>query len=101
MAPKPSPCSTVKLIFLAPLLGILVASTGCQWVASSQNAQGTKLYEQGQYTAAMQRFQKVIDSDPEQRRRLLQLGRHDPSTGQSAGRHESDRAVRGLIQPMS
>ena len=64
MAPNQSHFSTVKRIFFASLLGSLVASTGCQWVASSQNAQGTTLYEQGQYTAAMQRFQKVIDSDP-------------------------------------
>lgn len=43
---------------------LLIGSTGCQWLASSQNARGTQLYEQGQYTAALQRFQKVIDSDP-------------------------------------
>ena len=34
-------------------------------MTSGQNAQGTRLYEQGQYTAALQQFQKVVASDPE------------------------------------
>lgn len=46
--------------------GMLFASAnGCQWAASGQNATGAKLYEQGQYTAAMQQFQKVIATDPD------------------------------------
>ncbi|TVP98416.1 MAG: tetratricopeptide repeat protein [Planctomycetaceae bacterium] len=52
------------------VIGILVAvfltvATGCHFGASSQNAQGTKLYQQGQYTAAMQEFQKAIATDPQ------------------------------------
>lgn len=57
-----SPVSTT--FALLTLLGLLLTTSGCQWVASSQNAQGTSLYEQGQYTAALQRFQKVIENDP-------------------------------------
>ncbi len=45
--------------------GVCVASSGCQWAASGQNAQGTRLYQQGQYTAALQEFQKAIASDPQ------------------------------------
>ena len=48
------------------MMGLLTISTfgGCQWAASGQNSQGAKLYQQGQYTAAMQEFQKAISSDP-------------------------------------
>jgi len=45
-------------------LTLLVAAPGCQWAASGQNATGARLYEQGQYSAAMQQFQKVIATDP-------------------------------------
>jgi tetratricopeptide (TPR) repeat protein len=57
----------VKLLLLASLiLGTLLASaSGCQWAASGQNAQGTRLYQQGQYSAALQEFQKAIASDPQ------------------------------------
>ncbi|WP_442507869.1 tetratricopeptide repeat protein [Novipirellula sp. SH528] len=43
----------------------LVCSSGCQWAASGKNAQGARLYEQGQYTAALQQFQQVIETDPQ------------------------------------
>ncbi len=43
----------------------LAAIGGCQWASSGQNAQGTRLYEQGQYTAALQEFQKAVASDPQ------------------------------------
>lgn len=45
------------------LLPLLLAS-GCQWAASGQNAVGARLYEQGQYSAALQQFQKSIATDP-------------------------------------
>ncbi len=48
-------------LFMALMLGLL---GGCQWAANGQNAQGTRLYQQGQYTAALQEFQKAIASDP-------------------------------------
>ncbi len=44
--------------------GLLLTLSGCQWAASGQNATGARLYEQGQYSAALQRFQKVIAADP-------------------------------------
>lgn len=37
---------------------------GCQWAASGQNSTGARLYEQGQYSAALQQFQKVVATDP-------------------------------------
>ena len=45
--------------------GGLLLSSGCQFAASGQNAQGTRLYQQGNYTAALQEFQKAIASDPQ------------------------------------
>lgn len=44
---------------------ILSSAAGCQSGATTQNAQGTTLYQQGQYSAAMQEFQKVIATDPQ------------------------------------
>lgn len=56
-----------KVLMLASFVaGMIVASvSGCQWAASGQNAQGARLYQQGQYTAALQEFQKAIASDPQ------------------------------------
>lgn len=51
------------LVAVIPLV-VLSVAPGCQWAASGQNATGARLYEQGQYSAALQRFQKVIESDP-------------------------------------
>ena len=54
------------IIFVQLLTATLIlTATGCQWAASGHNTTGTQLYEQGQYTAALQRFQKVIASDPQ------------------------------------
>tara|TARA_R110002049_G_scaffold2750_10_gene22410 strand:- start:23777 stop:24538 length:762 start_codon:yes stop_codon:yes gene_type:complete len=56
----------IRWILAATVAGMLVASaSGCQWAASGQNATGARLYEQGQYTAALQQFQKVITTDPQ------------------------------------
>lgn len=55
----------VKLLLGCLLPVCIAAATGCQWAASGQNAQGTRLYQQGQYTAALQEFQKAIASDPQ------------------------------------
>ena len=50
------------LVLVIPL--ILTAS-GCRWAASGQNTIGARLYQQGQYSAALQQFQKVIATDPD------------------------------------
>lgn len=44
---------------------IVALSGGCRFAANGQNAVGTQLYEQGQYTAALQQFQKALASDPQ------------------------------------
>lgn len=48
------------LLATAPLL----TSAGCQSSASGKNALGAQLYQQGQYTAALQQFQQVVSEDP-------------------------------------
>ncbi|QDT08767.1 photosystem I assembly protein Ycf3 [Planctomycetes bacterium K23_9] len=52
------------LLALLALFCLLLVS-GCQWTSSGQNAAGTRLYEQGQYSAALQQFQKVISTNPQ------------------------------------
>jgi tetratricopeptide (TPR) repeat protein len=56
--------TSVKLLLTILLMGELISATGCQLAASGQNATGARLYEQGQYSAALQQFQKVITTDP-------------------------------------
>lgn len=48
------------LLAISPVL----SSAGCQWSASGKNALGAQLHQQGQYTAALQQFQQVVDQDP-------------------------------------
>lgn len=43
---------------------IVTLMTGCQWAAGSQNTQGAAMFNQGQFTGAMEQFQKAIASDP-------------------------------------
>ena len=62
----PTASGPVRWFVAATFAGMLFATaSGCQWAASGQNATGARLYEQGQYTAAMQQFQKVIATDPQ------------------------------------
>ena len=42
----------------------LVIGTGCKMAADGQNLQGVRLHQQGQYEAAMQRFQQALQHDP-------------------------------------
>ncbi len=67
MAPRQTPSrqqfSAVSIPWLL-VICLLIPASGCRWAASGQNATGAKLYEQGQYSAALQRFQKVIAADP-------------------------------------
>jgi tetratricopeptide (TPR) repeat protein len=54
-----------------PLGLLLIASSlisamcGCKIAADGQNLQGVRLYQQGNYDAAMQTFQKVLANDPQ------------------------------------
>jgi Tfp pilus assembly protein PilF len=39
-------------------------ASGCRFSANAKNALGAQLHQQGQYTAALQQFQQVVDQDP-------------------------------------
>jgi tetratricopeptide (TPR) repeat protein len=43
---------------------LLVAATGCGLNAQAQNASGVRMYQQGFYPGAQQRFQQAIQNDP-------------------------------------
>lgn len=59
------PLFTWSTLVLSLVAGTILATfAGCHWAAGSQNTQGAALYEQGQYTAAMEQFQKAIASSP-------------------------------------
>lgn len=61
-----NPGRATALLAASFVVGAIAATaSGCQWAASGQNATGTRLYQQGQYTAALQEFQKAIASDPQ------------------------------------
>lgn len=74
-------------ISIALLLAIctLVTSGGCQWAANGQNSTGARLYEQGQYSAALQHFQKVITSDPSNADGYYNLGATNHRLGNQRG----------------
>lgn len=62
----PETRSPVAWISAALVAGTIVAAAGgCQWASSGHNATGTRLFQQGQYTAAQQEFQKAIAADPQ------------------------------------
>ncbi|MEM1226878.1 MAG: tetratricopeptide repeat protein [Planctomycetota bacterium] len=60
-----NPFWTWGLLVVSLIAGMLVVTlSGCQWAAGSQNSQGAALFNQGQFTGAMEQFQKAIASDP-------------------------------------
>lgn len=46
------------------LVLLVIPASGCKMAADGQNLQGVRLYQQGQYDAAMHTFQKAVASDP-------------------------------------
>jgi tetratricopeptide (TPR) repeat protein len=57
--------STAQAALAAGLLAIVSSGlTGCRAASQVQNAQGVRQFQQGQYQAAIQRFQKAVASDP-------------------------------------
>jgi len=58
------PQSNITSALSILILCTLITTSGCQWAANGQNATGARLYEQGEYSAALQEFQKVIATDP-------------------------------------
>lgn len=70
-------------------------SSGCRFNAPVQNAQGVRLYQQGQYQAAIERFQKAIASNPENADGYYNLASTYHQLGKMSGRREElDQAER-------
>lgn len=67
------------------LSGLAVLMGGCHWASSGQNASGARLYEQGQYTAALQQFQQAIASDPQNADGYYNLAATTQRLGQQRG----------------
>jgi tetratricopeptide (TPR) repeat protein len=63
-----STCFLVRLLRVVRRLGLLsllpFLAAGCGWNAKSQNAAGVRMYQQGFYPGAQQRFQQAIYNDP-------------------------------------
>lgn len=51
-------------VLCTSLVLLAITASGCKIAADGQNLQGVRLYQQGQYDAAMQTFQKAVTSDP-------------------------------------
>lgn len=63
---KLSQCSTVRVGLPAAWVlaaALLATNTGCHVAADGQNLEGKRLFEQGQYSAALQRFQLAVAND--------------------------------------
>jgi tetratricopeptide (TPR) repeat protein len=47
------------------LAGVIVCAVGgCGWMSSGQNSEGVRLFQQGYYDAAAQRFRQAIQTEP-------------------------------------
>ena len=46
------------------VLSLLAICTGCQWTATGHNLHGVRLHDSGQYSSAIQEFQKAIAKRP-------------------------------------
>ncbi len=46
------------------VVGLLLSVSGCQMAADGQNQQGVRLFQQGQFQPAMEKFQQAIVTDP-------------------------------------
>ena len=53
--------SSRALLLFTALLAIL---PGCQMAADGQNQQGVRLFQQGQFQPALQKFQQALATDP-------------------------------------
>ncbi len=47
------------------LLTVLAALSGCGWMSSGQNSEGVRLFQQGNYDAAAQRFRQAMQTEPQ------------------------------------
>lgn len=60
-----SPNDCHRRAWYCAVAGLLACLSGCGLVAHGQNAEGVRLYQQGSFPQAIERFQKAIASDPQ------------------------------------
>lgn len=53
-----------RILQFSAVATLALSLSGCQFAAQGQNAQGVRLHSQGQYSAALQQFQRAIASNP-------------------------------------
>lgn len=46
------------------LIAVCLLPTGCRWNSTGQNTLGVRLFQQGQYSEALQHFQTALSTDP-------------------------------------
>ncbi len=54
-----------RVLTTAPLLLFACLTTGCGWMSSGQNSEGVRLFQQGYYDAAAQRFRQAMQTEPQ------------------------------------
>jgi tetratricopeptide (TPR) repeat protein len=57
-------CRRGQTMAALAVVSLLVSAAGCGMVATGQNTAGVRLYQQGQYYAAMDKFQSAMRADP-------------------------------------
>ena len=59
----PSPSPRFRCLRATPLL-LAWACAGCGWIARNENAEGVRLYQQGNYRGAVDHFQQALVQQP-------------------------------------
>jgi tetratricopeptide (TPR) repeat protein len=75
------------------LLAALLAGGGCHMAANGKNVEGVSLLEQGNYQAAMERFQDALNTDPRNADAIYNLGSVYYYAGMQQGNQEMLRTA--------
>ena len=59
-----APSASTRTLALLAIAIVAMFSGGCRAISSTQNVQGVQLYQQGNYQAALQKFQQALTTDP-------------------------------------
>ena len=77
-----------RVHFAALVAAALLAASGCRFAATGQNIEGVRLFDQGNHTAALQRFQQAVASDPKNADAYYNMGRTFHELGKQSGSQE-------------
>jgi len=65
---------SLRLLVTTGLLALLLVQSGCNMAAQQNNVNGRQFFELGQYSTAMNEFQKALSKDPNNADALYNLG---------------------------